>query len=153
MGFPQSDPGRLVSDLSAAPRRPVLEIDKHKWQRPQRPSQAPVRREVPAGPLPWNKRWDDCVRRKIPWTGLFGCQRRRASSTKDRFSLCTGHGVLWEAAADDAGEVNGNLQVYSYLDGRIKHFKHIGVTHGDTLGNAQIKNEIRWPFLVVFENC
>ena len=34
-------------------------------------------------------------------------------------------------------------QVYSYLDGRIKHFKHIGGTHGDTLGNAQIKNEIK----------
>jgi len=45
--------------------------------------------------------------------------------------------------ADDAGEVNGNLQVYSYLDGRIKHFKHIGGTHGDTLGNAQIKSEIK----------
>ena len=45
--------------------------------------------------------------------------------------------------ADDAGQVIGGLQVYSYLGGRVKHFKHIGGTHGNTLGNTQIKEEVR----------
>ena len=45
--------------------------------------------------------------------------------------------------ADDAGEVIGGLQVYSYLAGRVKHFKHIGGTHGNTLGNAQKKEEVK----------
>ena len=44
--------------------------------------------------------------------------------------------------ADNAGEVVGELQVYSYLAGRVKHFKHVGGTHGNTLGNAQIKDEV-----------
>ena len=45
--------------------------------------------------------------------------------------------------ADNAGEVKGALQVYSYLGGRVKHFKHIGGTHGNTLGNAQTKEEVK----------
>ena len=45
--------------------------------------------------------------------------------------------------SDDAGEVIGGLQVYSYLAGRVKHFKHIGGTHGNTLGNAQTKEEVK----------
>ena len=45
--------------------------------------------------------------------------------------------------ADDAGKVIGGLQVYSYLGGRVKHFKHIGGTHGNTLGNDQIIEEVR----------
>ena len=52
-------------------------------------------------------------------------------------------GYSGEQQADDAGEVVGELQVYSYLAGRLKHFKHVGGTHGNTLGNARIKEEVK----------
>jgi len=59
------------------------------------------------------------------------------------FLFATAMGYSGRQQDDDAGELVGGLQVYSYLGGRVKHFKHIGGTHGNTLGNAQIKEEVK----------
>jgi len=39
----------------------------------------------------------------------------------------------------DGVEIGEDFVEYSYLDGRVKHFKDIGGTHGSTFGNANTK--------------
>ena len=39
----------------------------------------------------------------------------------------------------DGVEIGDDFVEYSYLDGRVKHFKDIGGTHGSTFGNANTK--------------
>jgi len=80
---------------------------------------------------------------KSPGPAFLGANVDVLPAQRTDFLFARAMGFSGRQLADEAGEVNGNLQVYSYLDGRIKHFKHIGGTHGDTLGNAQIKNEIK----------
>ena len=39
----------------------------------------------------------------------------------------------------DGTEIGEDFVEYSYLDGRVKHFKDVGGTHGSTFGNANTK--------------
>ena len=49
-------------------------------------------------------------------------------------------GYTGEQIPDDDGvEIASNFVEYSYLDGRVKHFKDVGGTHGSTFGNANTK--------------
>ena len=66
-----------------------------------------------------------------------------SSFSRTDFLFARAMGYSGGQQSDDEGEVVGDLQVYSYLAGRVKHFKHIGGTHGNTLGNAQIKDEVK----------
>ena len=46
-------------------------------------------------------------------------------------------GYTGEQIPDSEGiEIAENFVEYSYLDGRVKHFKDLGGTHGSTFGNA-----------------
>ena len=47
-----------------------------------------------------------------------------------------------QLADSDGVTVGTDFQQYSYLDGRVKHFKDIGGTHGSTFGNAVTKDEV-----------
>ena len=87
------------------------------------------------------------------WEPMWTCSRRKGHLIswifinvvffRTDFLFAQAMGYSGRQEADDAGEVIGGLQVYSYLGGRVKHFKHIGGTHGNTLGNAQIKEEVK----------
>ena len=46
-------------------------------------------------------------------------------------------GYTGEQIPDSDGvEIAENFVEYSYLDGRVKHFKDVGGTHGSTFGNV-----------------
>jgi poly(3-hydroxybutyrate) depolymerase len=80
---------------------------------------------------------------KSPGPSFLGANVDVLPAQRTDFLFARAMGSPGRQEADDAGEVVGELQVYSYLGGRVKHFKHVGGTHGNTLGNAQIKEEIK----------
>jgi len=80
---------------------------------------------------------------KSPGPSFLGANVDVLPAQRTDFLFARAMGYPGRQLADNAGEVNGALQVYSYLGGRVKHFKHIGGTHGNTLGNAQTKEEVR----------
>merc|ERR1719234_1609472 len=56
------------------------------------------------------------------------------------FLFAQAMGYTGEQIPDDDGvEIATNFVEYSYLDGRVKHFKDVGGTHGSTFGNANTK--------------
>merc|ERR1711971_1380744 len=56
------------------------------------------------------------------------------------FLFAQAMGYTGEQIADNDGvEIATNFVEYSYLDGRVKHFKDVGGTHGSTFGNANTK--------------
>jgi hypothetical protein len=53
-------------------------------------------------------------------------------------------GYTGEQLADSDGVTIGtNFVEYTYLGGRVKHFKEIDGTHGSTFGNALTKVEVQ----------
>ena len=53
------------------------------------------------------------------------------------FLFAQAMGYTGEQIPDSDGvEIAENFVEYSYLDGRVKHFKDVGGTHGSTFGNA-----------------
>merc|ERR1711936_701528 len=53
------------------------------------------------------------------------------------FLIAQAMGYTGEQIPDSDGvEIAQNFVEYSYLDGRVKHFKDVGGTHGSTFGNA-----------------
>merc|ERR1711936_335944 len=81
--------------------------------------------------------------RKSPGPSFLGANVDVLSTQRTDFLFARAMGYPGSQKADNAGQVIGGLQVYSYLGGRVKHFKHIGGTHGNTLGNAQTKEEVK----------
>jgi len=56
------------------------------------------------------------------------------------FLFAQAMGYTGEQIPDSDGvEIATNFVEYSYLDGRVKHFKDVGGTHGSTFGNANTK--------------
>merc|ERR1712055_1193728 len=56
------------------------------------------------------------------------------------FLFAQAMGYTGEQIPDSDGiEIGTNFVEYSYLDGRVKHFKDVGGTHGSTFGNANTK--------------
>merc|ERR1719237_928092 len=56
------------------------------------------------------------------------------------FLIAQAMGYTGEQIPDSGGvEIAQNFVEYSYLDGRGKHFKDVGGTHGSTFGNANTK--------------
>lgn len=80
---------------------------------------------------------------KSPGPSFLGANVDVLPAQRTDYLFARAMGYSGKQQADDAGEVDGEIQVYSYLGGRVKHFKHIGGTHGNTLGNAQIKEEVK----------
>ena len=53
------------------------------------------------------------------------------------FLFAQAMGYTDDQLEDDEGvEIAPNFYEYSYLGGRVKHFKDVGGTHGSTFGNA-----------------
>lgn len=80
---------------------------------------------------------------KSPGPSFLGANVDVLPAQRTDFLFATAMGYSGRQQDDNAGELVGGLQVYSYLGGRVKHFKHIGGTHGNTLANAQIKEEVK----------
>merc|ERR1712212_882283 len=56
------------------------------------------------------------------------------------FLFAQAMGYTGEQIPDSDGvEIAANFVEYSYLNGRVKHFKDVGGTHGSTFGNANTK--------------
>ena len=64
------------------------------------------------------------------------------------FLFARAMGYTGAQLADSAGVTIGtDFQEYSYLGGRVKHFKDIGGTHGSTFGNSVTKDEVKKAIL------
>ena len=60
-----------------------------------------------------------------------------SKSVRTDFLFAQAMGYTGEQIPDSDGvEIGTNFVEYSYLDGRVKHFKDVGGTHGSTFGNA-----------------
>ena len=63
-----------------------------------------------------------------------------SKSVRTDFLFAQAMGYTGEQIPDSGGvEIAQNFVEYSYLDGRVKHFKDVGGTHGSTFGNANTK--------------
>ena len=63
-----------------------------------------------------------------------------SKSARTDFLIAQAMGYTGEQIPDSDGvEIAENFVEYSYLDGRVKHFKDVGGTHGSTFGNANTK--------------
>jgi len=80
---------------------------------------------------------------KSPGPGFLGTNVDVIAAQKTDFLFARAMGYTGAQLADSAGVTVGtDFQQYSYLDGRVKHFKDIGGTHGSTFGNANTKAEV-----------
>jgi len=74
---------------------------------------------------------------KCPGPPFLGTNVCVVPAQQTDFLFAQAMGYTGEQIPDSDGvEIAENFVEYSYLDGRVKHFKDVGGTHGSTFGNA-----------------
>jgi len=74
---------------------------------------------------------------KCPGPPFLGADVCVVPAQKTDFLFAQAMGYTDDQLEDDEGvEIAPNFYEYSYLGGRVKHFKDVGGTHGSTFGNA-----------------
>jgi len=74
---------------------------------------------------------------KCPGPPFLGTDVCVVPAQKTDFLFAQAMGYTDDQLEDDEGvEIAPNFYEYSYLGGRVKHFKDVGGTHGSTFGNA-----------------
>merc|ERR1711981_923101 len=87
--------------------------------------------ELTMGPLPTKGNAQDL----LSWEQMFVLYLL----SRRTFCLLKRWATRASRSQSDGVEIAENFVEYSYLDGRVKHFKDVGGTHGSTFGNANTK--------------